>query len=265
MTDTPLDASHAAMEAAPDDPYTRLDFYHRLAATEIFLLLDGDPKGKDGTPRIFETSEGRFVLAFDREDRLAEFAQGPAPYAALPGRGLARMLAGQSIGIGLNLGVARSSMLLPDSAVSWLSAILDEAPAELTATPAELFPPAAMSERLIGSIDASLARVSGLAAHACLAGVQYDDGRRGNLLAFVGPVPGAEGALSRAIAEAVIFADDHTANLDLIFLAPTSPLAQRLEAVGLRFDLPEAENETPPSLPGSDPSRPPRLRRSGPA
>ena len=37
--ETPLDAAHAAMEAAPEDDAARLRFYERLADSELFLLL----------------------------------------------------------------------------------------------------------------------------------------------------------------------------------------------------------------------------------
>ena len=46
------------------------------------------------------------MLVFDREDRLTDFVGQPAPYAALSGRAIAQMLAGQGIGLGLNLDVA---------------------------------------------------------------------------------------------------------------------------------------------------------------
>ena len=49
---------------------------------------------------------------FDREERLADFAKGSAPYAAISGRILAGMLEGQGIGLGVNLEVAPSSILM---------------------------------------------------------------------------------------------------------------------------------------------------------
>ena len=60
---------------------------------ELFLLIEEAEDGAEVRPRVFALEEGRFVLAFDREDRLAAFAEGPAPYAALPGRVLAQRLA----------------------------------------------------------------------------------------------------------------------------------------------------------------------------
>ena len=80
MTETTaLDAAHAKMEAAPQDDAARLRFYERLADSELFLLLTEEAQGENISPELFEVADGRFVLAFDREDRLARFAGQPAP------------------------------------------------------------------------------------------------------------------------------------------------------------------------------------------
>ncbi|MDX5350173.1 MAG: SseB family protein, partial [Paracoccaceae bacterium] len=109
--------------------------------------------------------------------------------------------------------------------------------------------------------DAKLARAGGLAAAAVLAGVVYSDGRRGHLLAFLDAAPGAEGALARAMQEALVFSGVEAGELDVAFLAPDDPAARALVAVGLRFDLPAPEvKDLAPAAPGMDPSRPPKLR-----
>ena len=97
MTETVLDIAYMAMESRPEDDKARLTFYERLADCELFLLLEKDAERDQIEPRLFETEEMRLVLAFDREHRLTEFAEGPAPYAALSGRNLASMLEGQDI------------------------------------------------------------------------------------------------------------------------------------------------------------------------
>ncbi|MEM6312391.1 MAG: SseB family protein, partial [Pseudomonadota bacterium] len=122
MTD--LDNAHAAMQAAPDDDTARLRFYERLADTELFLLLAGEPDGDRVEPALFEVENQQFALVFDREERLSQFVGRVAPYAGLPGRALAQMLAGQGVGLALNLDVAPSAMLIPAEAVDWLVATL---------------------------------------------------------------------------------------------------------------------------------------------
>src|SRR5690606_7361742 len=108
----------------------RLRFFERLADGEMYLLLAKEAEGGNIEPRIFDLEDGRFVLVFDLEERLAEFSGGVAPYAALPGRVVANMLKGQGIGLGVNLGVPTSQMLLPPEAMDWLAETLDERPIE---------------------------------------------------------------------------------------------------------------------------------------
>jgi len=259
---TPLDLAHAAMEAAPDDDAARLRFYARIADGELFLLLEGEPGEQTLTPRVFRLEDGPVVLAFDREDRLAEFAAAPVPYAALPGRVIAAQLAGQGIGIGLNLGVAPSSFLIPADAVDWLAGVLGHSPAQVQARPVAFHAPGGLPDGLIAALDAKLARAGGLAVAAFLAGVSYAGGRRGHMFAFAGAAPGAEGALARAVAEALTFSGVEAGELDVTFLPADDAALTLMAKVALRFDLPVPKVPDPvkPAAPGTDPARPPRLK-----
>lgn len=261
---TAIDRAHAAMAAAPEDLAARMGFHASIADTELFLMLEHEAQGDSLSPQVFPLESGPVVLAFDTEARLAGFAGAPVPYAALPGRLLARMLAGQGLGLGLNLDVAPSSVLLPAEAMDWLAGMLDETPREMTARPQELTPPTALPEVLLPALDARLARAAGLAQAAWLCGVRYREGGRGHLLAFVGAVPEAERALARAVGEALAFSGLEAAALDVAFLADEDALVPRLARVGLRFDLPAPEAVPTPAperpAPGMDPDRPPRLR-----
>ena len=262
MPETPIDLAHAAMEAAPEDDAARLRFYERIADAELFLLLEAEPEGNDIVPRIFPVEGERFVLAFDREARLAAFAEGPAPYAALPGRVVAGLLAAEGLGLGLNLDVAPSAILLPSEAMGWLAGTLAEGPREVEGRPEELTPPAGLPERLLAALDTKRALAAGLARSAYLVGVRYEGGRRGHMLAFMAAVPGAAEALARATAEALVFSGLEAGEIDVAFFDLSDPIAARLARVGLRFDLPEP---APVELrevtaPGMDPAKPPRLR-----
>ena len=125
MTETTaLDTAHAAMLADPQNDAARLRFFERLADSELFLMLTEEAMGENISPEVFDVADGRFVLAFDREERLAQFAGRPVPYVALSGRVLSGMLAGQGIGLGLNLETAPSSMLVPAEALGWLAETL---------------------------------------------------------------------------------------------------------------------------------------------
>ncbi|SNX73771.1 type III secretion system (T3SS) SseB-like protein [Cereibacter ovatus] len=261
---TPLDAAHAAMEAAPGDDAARLRFYGRLADGELFLLLEREPEDETLSPQLFDLEDGPVVLAFDLEERLSAFTGMPAPYAALPGRVVAGLLAGRGIGLGLNLGDAPSAMLLPPEAVDWLAETIGHAPTEAEAR-LDAFRPPSLPEALVAALDAKLAGAGGLASHALVAAVDYADARTGHLLAFVGCLPGAEPALARAVSEALTFSGIEAGALDVGFLSPDEGAAVLMERVALRFDLPvpvvpELHEEHAPAAPGMDPDRPPILR-----
>jgi hypothetical protein len=257
---TALDQAHGAMESAPEDDAARLRFYERLADSELFLLLLRDAEGEAVEPDLFAVEGEQFALVFDREERLATFVGRPAPYAALSGRALTRMLAGQDIGLALNPDVAPSAMLLPADAIDWLAATLAHAPTEAEARPREVLPPHGLPEALLTGLDRKLAIIGGLAQAAYLVGVIYDDGARGHLLAFVGAVADARPALAAAAAEALTFSGVEAGAMDVTFVAPSDPFAARLAKVGLRFDLPQLAARPEPAAPGMDPDKPPRLR-----
>ena len=256
---TPLDLAWQAMAADEDQ---RLRFYERLADGEMFLLLEEEAQGADIKPRVFPLEDGPVVLCFDLEERLAEFAGGIQPYAALPGRVIAQQLAGQGIGLGVNLGVAPSGMVLPPEAVDWLAGMLGSGPDEVEAVPEAFHAPRGLPEALVSGLDAKLARAGGLAAAALLAGVTYRGGRRGHMLAFVDAVEGAEPALARAAAEALAFSGIDAGEMDVTFLRSDATATAAVARVALRFDLPVPVRAEPaaPAAPGTDPSRPPRLR-----
>ena len=113
MTQTPLDRAHHAMDANPLDERARLQFYERLADAELYLLLSEEASGDTIKPEVFELQDASFVLVFDTEERLAAFVGKPAPFAAMSGRMIAQMLAPNGLGLGVNLEVASSSILIP--------------------------------------------------------------------------------------------------------------------------------------------------------
>ncbi len=259
---TPLDQAHAAMEAAPQDDAARLRFYERLADAELFLLLEKEPEEERIAPEIFETSDASFVLVFDTEERLAQFVGRVAPYAALSGRIIATMLAESGIGLAVNPEVAPSSILIPGEALGWLSETLTHAPDEVEAKVESFAPPAGLPEHLITALDMKLSTAAGLAKMAYLVGTTYENGIRSHMLGFVDTLPGSEGALAKAVNEALTFSGIEAGSLDVGFFAAKDPVAAQLAKSGLRFDLPEPPKaqEYKPVAPGSDPDAPPRLR-----
>lgn len=261
---TALDRAHAAMQANAENDSLRLAFYERLADCEFFLMLQSElGEGEEQiTPEVFDLDDVQYLLVFDREERLAAFAGQMTPYVSLSGRAIAGMLAGQQIGLGVNLDVAPSAILLPPDAVGWLNDTLGNAPDEVDARITEVFPPAGLPERLIEALDAKLATAMGLAASAYLVGVRYDTDMRGHMLGFVDAVPEAQGALAAAAAEALTFSGIEAGAMDVAFFGNADAITARLERVGLRFDLPQLQQAVTQDrpAPGMDPENPPRLK-----
>ncbi len=256
---TLLDAAYAAVSADPENEALRLRFFERLSDGELVILLEREAVGESLEPKVFNLEDGPVVLVFDREERLASFTGGITPYAALPGRVIAGLLKGQGIGMGVNLGVAPSSMLLPPEAMDWLAETLEDGPEEVEALPQDFVAPT-VPEAVIAALDGKLARAGGLAVAALLAGVVYRDGRRGHLLALLNAAEGAEAALARAMNEALVFSGVDAGELDVTFLREDDPAAQAMARVALRFDLSVPEAPAAPAAPGMDPARPPKLR-----
>ncbi|HCP80065.1 MAG TPA: hypothetical protein DIT67_00160 [Octadecabacter sp.] len=262
MTDvTEIDRAHAAMVADEADDIARLRFYERLAESELFMLLEDEAEGDQISPAMFEAEGQEFVLIFDREERMVDFyGKAIAPYAALSGRGMAQMLMGQRIGMALNMGVAPSAMLVPSDAVDWLAQTLGNDPEEVDGQITELTAPKGLPEVLLEALDRKLATAAGLAVEAYLCGVTYEGGGRGHMLAFVGTVEGAEGALTAAVNEALVFSGIDAGMLDVAHLEGSDPVSERVAKVGLRFDLPSPQMPSQPGAnPGMDPNKPPKL------
>ncbi|PIE13364.1 MAG: hypothetical protein CSA70_05600 [Rhodobacterales bacterium] len=258
---TPLDMAHAAMEATPENDSARMRFYENLADCELFLLLAEDPQGDNITPEVFDVSDNSFVLAFDKEERLATFVGKPAPYAALSGRALAGMLAGQGIGLGVNLEVAPSSILLPPEAMAWLTDTLAPGPEETMARALEIRAPGGVSEALLGALQTKLAQAAGLAKGGYLVEITYEDGAEGLFLGVVDAAPRVHEPLARSVNEALVFSGEDT-RLDVGFFDLADQEVIRLEKVGLWYEIPQpvAPQEAVRPAPGSDPAKPPILK-----
>lgn len=258
---SPLDQAHAEMVADVSDDARRLGFFGVFADAPLVLLLASEAGANSVTPRLTEVAGQSYVLAFDSDERLAEFAGEIAPYAGLSGRGLAELLDGQGVGIALNLSVAPSEYLFPADAVTWLTRTLAHAPDQTEARPVAVRPPTPLPAPLAASLARKLDGAGDLARAAFLVSAEYEGGMRGSLLVFVGADPAAEPALAVAVSEALAFSGLEAGALDVTFAVADSALAERVARVGRAVDLPSRPQEPEgPAAPGMDPESPPILR-----
>lgn len=256
---TPLDEAFVAMDAAPGNDQARLTWYDRLAASEMFLLLEAEAEGDRIRPKVFAVDGADLVVAFDREERLAEFAGDVAPFVGMSGRTLAQMLSDAGLGLAVNLGTDFETVL-EGEAIGWLSGTLSQAPEVVEDRPDEVLPPDGLPETLLTALDARLATTHGRASLAYLVATRYDDGRQGHLLAFVEAMDGYEGALAQLVGDALSFSGLEAGSLDVGFFRAADPMCATFAKVGLRFDLPQLADPIAPVAPGSDPDKPPLLR-----
>ncbi|WP_127105940.1 SseB family protein [Pararhodobacter zhoushanensis] len=271
LPQTDLDAALQQLAAAAEDSATettaRLAFHAELSRAEIFVLLTEEIAGGAMMPKVFELSDVRAVLAFDSELRLAGFAGEAAAYAALPGRVLVAMLAeaGEGLSLMLNADAPHAALMSPES-IDWLSATLSgPAPSEGQAVPEGFAPPNlpdAMRLPLVAALERRLSGTPGL-AQTVLAGVQWQGGARGHVLALAGLPDADQPAVARAVAEALALSGLEAGSLDVVF--PPERAMAAIAAVGLTlspapYAMPDEQVVTPGGNPGMDPSRPPKLR-----
>jgi len=260
---TPLDHAHRTMRATPDDSAPRMRYFGALSSTELFLLLEGEAEDGRIAPRVFDLDEGPVVLAFDTESRLSGFTGAVTPFAALPGRALAGLLAGQGIGLAINPG-SETAEILPAEAVLWWAETLAPPPDRVAVRPEALVAPGHVAEPLLAALAAGLAGAgaAGLAERAWLVGLSYGAGEGGLLLAVSGARDEDTPALAGAVAEALRFSGLDAAAVDVAFLAPGDPALERIARVGLRLELapPEPAPEPAAAPPSDRQTMPPRLR-----
>ena len=261
LAETPLDAAFRAQIEAPDNEAARLRFCERLLDAELILLLEEEPEDERLRPRVFDLEEGAFVLAFDRDDRLAAFVDAAVPFAALPGRRLIGMMAGRGIGLGLNLGEAPSATLLPAGAIDWMADLAaGTPPPEQAAAPREISAPR-VAPGLVAALDPKLAAMAAVIGAAYLVTARCAGGEERPMLALVGVPEAARPGVAAALAEAARFGG-FDAGLDVAFPEPGSAALDPIRRLGLEFELPRRETPAAarPAAPGMDPARPPILR-----
>jgi len=262
MTDpTLLDLAHAAMMNAPDDASLRLKFYHCLADCELFMLLEEEVAGARILPQVFNLSDGAFVLVFDSEDRLAQFSGATVPYAALSGRLIADLLGDKNIGLGINLNVAPSEILLVPAALAWLTETLESKPGQVEKTIHKLFEPKDLGGTLTEELERQMLRSGGVARAAFLVSVLYQDGATGHLIGFIDTLESARDALAKSVAETLIFSGHEKGDIDVGFFSSDDQVTRALARVGQQIALPKpvAPTRIPPKAPGTDPDNPPIL------
>ena len=244
------------------DLEARLHYFMTLSETPLFIPLEQEPQGSDIEPLTFETEQGRFILGFDTELRLSSFVGKGISIAKLTGRALAALAGRQNMGLALNPDVAPSANLLSAAHLNWLTDMLKISTGHLHSKLKAILPPQPhiLPQTLLKALDSRLAKMTGMARAAFLVLGRYEDDTQKHILAFMGAPKELELILAQMILEMLVFYKYPADMLDVSFLAHDDALIAKFQAVGLRFDLPQAPQKIPLKAPGSDPQKPPILR-----
>ncbi|AUH34433.1 SseB family protein [Paracoccus tegillarcae] len=231
------------------DAQTRSRMMSRLADTRLAVALTTQPMGDEIELQMFPFEGNQAALACDTEERLADFLNGPTPYAAMPGRVLAGLLADAGAGLLVNPGHP-SQMLLDAGSLMWLRGALAARPEAETARLDLCAPSPEAVAALAPPLAERLGDLRDLITGAALAGIRGErDQPVAQLLLIAGAPEDQQPAIAKALAETLAFLPPQPGGVDISFSDAAPP------AGALRFDL---TAQTPPAV--ARPKGPPNLR-----
>ena len=133
---TELDQALESLRANPDDHKAQSAFYDLFLNSIFFVptcdeMIDTDDKGtkeKVEVPLILEADGIDYLVFFDQEQRLNEWAEKAAPSFQLPGHVLAEMTTTE-LHWAMNIGTDYNKQFAPDE-IAWLKAVVARCKAE---------------------------------------------------------------------------------------------------------------------------------------
>lgn len=245
--ETALDLAFERARANPDETPA---FYDALFSATIFLPIEGayDEAGEESTedassiaPILYEIEDLPTLMIFDTEDRLARWAEEPLDYVGMTGRQLFSMFDSEQQ-VALNLGVAPSSVVIPQEVVEWLhERAQDPLQAEEVAqgSSIDVTPPPELPSEALARITARIAGLRRDLDEAVIFSLAIDDeqeaAHRRIVLGIVPSEAGAEGpqAIASALAEAAQGAFSGERPVEIALLNAESELMEKAREVGL--------------------------------
>lgn len=126
MTD--LDKALAAMHANPEDPNAKMDFYGRFLHTIFFVPIKKVASGAESAekavelPLIIENEGSDFLVFFDDQKRLNDWAGKHVPCAQMPGYALAE-ISSPGVWWAMNVGTDHDKQFPPEE-IAWLKDVI---------------------------------------------------------------------------------------------------------------------------------------------
>lgn len=257
-----LDTAYANMQNPDGDETAELRFYETFCDCVLTVLIVEDEAQDKIQFDIFETSQGALVLAFDSEDRMAEFIEKPTGFINMPGRELLQMLSDQQLGIGLNLAVAPSSQILEKATLDWVRDVIGSESMVKMDKISSLKPATNISPSLSQNLAMRLQAFYGFVESVLICDVTYEDGYAGTAFFVLNCDPDTEANLFAMLMETQRFSSRDDSEIAIQFIQTNSPNIDDIRAVAQEVKpLPRsAKSISTPKAPGRDPAKPPKLR-----
>lgn len=125
---TELDKALEALKANPEDPTAKMNFYSLFLRTVFFVpikKMNADEKSKDKVvelPLIIENEGSDFLVFFDEQKRLNDWAEKHVPCAQMPGFALAEITS-PGVCWAMNVGTDHDKQFGPEE-IAWLKGVL---------------------------------------------------------------------------------------------------------------------------------------------
>jgi hypothetical protein len=146
MNMTPLDKAINALHDDPENIDNRHHFYTLFLQTTFFIPTfneesgdmvkaeDEDVPTEKAMPLIMESDGNDFMMMFDHEDRVVDWAEQGVQCITLPGYAIIAMVTGE-LHLAMNVGTDYARQFVPEE-ITWLKQIVEQS-GELDAAKAE--------------------------------------------------------------------------------------------------------------------------------
>ena len=127
MTD--LDKALVALQENPEDPSAQMGFYGLFLSTIFFVPIknfsaaEGGAEKKVELPLIIENEGRDFLVFFDEQKRLNDWAEKHVPCAQMPGYVLAA-ITDPGVSWAMNVGTEHDRQFAPEE-IAWLKGVLE--------------------------------------------------------------------------------------------------------------------------------------------
>ncbi len=125
---TELDQALETLKSNPEDPTSQMNFYGLFLNTIFFVPIkkvnydeEGEGKGVE-LPLIIENEGSNFLVFFDEQKRLDDWAEKTAPSAQMPGYAIAEITS-EEVCWAMNVGTEHDKQFSPEE-IAWLKDVI---------------------------------------------------------------------------------------------------------------------------------------------